>query len=71
MITPRRNGEVDDLRMRVEARKEGTADAKSTGTGDGLSDGNLEKTEPSAREESMTYWYERTEFSFSGALSSP
>ena len=57
--------------MRVEARKEGTADAKSTGTGDGLSDGNLEKTEPSAREESMTYWYERTEFSFSGALSSP
>ena len=29
--------------MRVEARKEGTADAKSTGTGDGLSDGNLKK----------------------------
>lgn len=38
VVGPARGGEVDLLRVGVEALEEGTADSQGTGTGDGLSD---------------------------------
>ena len=47
MVRPRWGGDVDGLRVRVVALEEGTTNAKSAGTGDGLGDGNTVLSERS------------------------
>lgn len=53
MIAPRRNREVDDFVVRVETGQEGTANTKSTSSGNRLCDSDLDEENIRNKKEMM------------------
>lgn len=68
MITPRRGGDVNGLRVGIKATKESTADAQGTCSGDSLRNSDLTTR---VRQQAYRDRIRHTELACSGALSAP